>query len=586
MSLTLKAKPSGSEPFDVTIELEATVATLKEKIASKQSVSPESIRLVCAGKILDKEEATIGSCGIPNGASLYVVKNLVKKAPATGSAAESAAPSSASAVVATTSTAVPAASTPASTPAALDPMAQMMQQMMQAQGGASPIATSPSMAGQQGNPASNPMAQMMQQMMQAQGGAPPAPTSPSMAGQQGYPAANPMAQMMQQMMQARGGAANPGMPGQQGYPAANPMAQMMQQMMQQRGAASPVGNPMMQAMQNMQQGSPPPLSPDQLTLSADTVAAIRPKFKNELEDLKGMGFDDESACLLALVRHNGDLEKAVDELDKNPKKETQPSAQTTEETTYDYDYDGSEVVAHVYDISGGWAHNSSEQLIGTYMELLPHTAIVFDGKEYFVTHGPDVSDPGKSLPSSVKKVLKLGKSSKTAAELKAFLETLNANWAPASYSFLDHNSNHYADAVAKFLLDGEGLPQHLLSLRETMFATPQGQQMATMLTTMETSMRAMREGGSVLTPTGSIFHGGTSSGALASFGGGMPGMMPGMMPPNNAQAQMEAQRQLFSAQLVQLSAMGFTDEQLCIRALNTANGNVESAITFILANRD
>merc|ERR1719282_2228505 len=120
-------------------------------------------------------------------------------------------------------------------------------------------------------------------------------------------------------------------------------------------------------------------------------------------------------------------------------------------------------------------------MIGQAMELLPHTGIVVFGQEYFFSQQQGVSEPGRSLPSPVRKTFPLGRTSKTKEELLNFLKTLESEFTAATYDFIHKNSNHYADRVAKFLLEGTGVPAELLSLSETMGATPQGRQMAQML---------------------------------------------------------------------------------------------------------
>lgn len=395
--------------------------------------------------------------------------------------------------------------------------------------------------------------QMMQQMMQARGAAQsPLPGNPAQMQQ--------MAQMMQ-MMQARAGQASSppavaqGTVAQGGAQTSDATGAQMQLMMRQMG-------------ENVSMMSP------------ETETMLAAKYQDEAEDLNSMGFENRKACLWALAKHDGNMEKAVDELsDMNEAALHAPAQETA--AVVSFSYDECEVVAHVYDISGGMASSTSQMMAGLNMELLPHTGIVVLGKEHSFTHEATVSEIGKSLPSHVKKVVKLGKTSKSRAELEVFLESLKTNWTAASYVFLTNNSNHYADAVAKFLLDGNGLPADLLSLQEQLNSNPQGQQLAQMLSTMETNMRMMRQGGSMLTPTGPVFHGGTPADPASQ--GMMQNMMGGMGGQSAQDAQRAQQRLLFQAQLVQLGSMGFGDEALNLRALSQSQGNVEAALNFIIA---
>jgi hypothetical protein len=317
-------------------------------------------------------------------------------------------------------------------------------------------------------------------------------------------------------------------------------------------------------------------------MSPETESLLEAKYRSEADEMASMGFENRKACLWALDKHNGVLDKAVDEVSNMDLASTDPSTQEKTETE-SYSYDECDVVAHVYDISGGMAASSAVMMAGMNMEFLPHTGIVVFGKEHSFTHEVTTTEIGRSLPSPVKKVVKLGRTTKTKLELDAFLESLKPSWTTQSYFFLTNNSNHYADAVAKFLLDGVGLPTDLVSLQEQLNSNPQGRQLAQMMNMMESSMRPMRQGGSALCPTGPIFHGGTPAGSASQ------GMMQSMMGAMGGQAaaakeaERAQQRVLFRAQLEQLGSMGFGDEILNLRALSQAQGNVDNAINFILA---
>jgi len=332
-------------------------------------------------------------------------------------------------------------------------------------------------------------------------------------------------------------------------------------------------------LQNMQNLTPAPAP------VADVPEALwdklKSKYTEQLAELKDMGFDDEKATLKALNQTKGDIEGAVNILTVDAEKIASPASTAPVFSGTSYAYEEGEVVAHVYDISGGMAHSMSQMMIGKYMELLPHTGIVCFGKEYYFSQDPAQCEPGKSLPSPVKKTIKLGKTAKTQEDLDNFLRTVAVDYTATSYNFLTRNSNHYADAVAKFLLDGEGLPKELVSLAEDMQSTEQGRRMATMLEARERSMRANSGGRSAFTPTGALFHGGTPANpAIANMFGAL--QQQGGMPAPQQQAGTPGP-QRFQRQLAELADMGFTNEQLCLRALTETNGNIEAAIEKIIS---
>jgi hypothetical protein len=165
----------------------------------------------------------------------------------------------------------------------------------------------------------------------------------------------------------------------------------------------------------------------------------------------------------------------------------------------------SKVQAYVYDITQGMARQMSMAFIGKQIDIIPHTGIVVFGKEYFFGSGPCIGPPGASIPVPTSQILDLGETSKTCDELEAYINScLAAEHSAENYNLLSHNCNHYADAVAKFLLDGKGLPPSIVNIAEEALSTPQGQSLRVMIEGMERSMRQNMGGGSALNPFGNV----------------------------------------------------------------------------------
>lgn len=159
------------------------------------------------------------------------------------------------------------------------------------------------------------------------------------------------------------------------------------------------------------------------------------------------------------------------------------------------------VTAYVYDITQGMAAQMSLPLIGKKIDIVPHTGIAVFGKEYFFGGGPQTGIPGQSVPVPVAQVLELGQTSKTCEELETYIRNvLSLEHTEQKYDLLKHNCNHYADDVAKFLLDGRGLPSSIVNVAEEALSTPQGQSLKVMIENME---RSMRSGGTSMNPFGS-----------------------------------------------------------------------------------
>ena len=160
-------------------------------------------------------------------------------------------------------------------------------------------------------------------------------------------------------------------------------------------------------------------------------------------------------------------------------------------------------------VSQGMAKGMSQMLVGKQIDLVPHTGIVVFGKEYYFGSGPLVCDnPGKSVPVPVAQTMILGETSKTSCDLEEYIDSVLAlEHNEQNYNLLNHNCNHYANDVAKFLLDGKGLPDHIVNFGQDALSTPQGQQLRDMIEGMDRNMR-QGGGGSSLNPFGNNAPGG------------------------------------------------------------------------------
>mmetsp|Transcript_7228 Transcript_7228/g.22614 ORF Transcript_7228/g.22614 Transcript_7228/m.22614 type:complete len:179 (-) Transcript_7228:36-572(-) len=149
------------------------------------------------------------------------------------------------------------------------------------------------------------------------------------------------------------------------------------------------------------------------------------------------------------------------------------------------------VQAYVYDITQGMAANLSPLLLGKRVDIVPHTGIVAFGREYYFGAGPCVGKPGETVPLEPSQVLELGETRRSREELEAFVrEVLAEEHTSANYNLLSHNCNHFADAVARFLLDGRGLPASIVNVAEEALSTPEGQSLRVMIEDMERGMRS------------------------------------------------------------------------------------------------
>ena len=90
-----------------------------------------------------------------------------------------------------------------------------------------------------------------------------------------------------------------------------------------------------------------------------------------------------------------------------------------------------DVILHTYDLSMGAARSMCMMLLGTHIELIPHTGIVYRNLEYSFGGGIRALPP-----SEVVKVfglqpverLNLGKTYKTEEELQVFLRQISSRF--------------------------------------------------------------------------------------------------------------------------------------------------------------
>lgn len=120
----------------------------------------------------------------------------------------------------------------------------------------------------------------------------------------------------------------------------------------------------------------------------------------------------------------------------------------------------SEVVLHVYDLAQGMA-----AMFG--YEGVWHTGVVVHGLEYAfgagTGFGVHTAQPHQSVELSVKKVHRLGVTTKSKAEFDSFVQGLQ-RFHGTRYHLLENNCNHFSDVAVQFLLDGATIPEYISGL--------------------------------------------------------------------------------------------------------------------------
>lgn len=133
-----------------------------------------------------------------------------------------------------------------------------------------------------------------------------------------------------------------------------------------------------------------------------------------------------------------------------------------------------DVELYVYDLSRGMARSMSMAFLGTQIDAVYHTAIVFGGIEYFFGQGVQTCYPGSTHHGQPMQKIKMGRTELDLGIILEYLESLKETYTAESYDLFMHNCNNFSNDFATFLV-GKGIPDHITSLPQTVLNTPFGQ---------------------------------------------------------------------------------------------------------------
>lgn len=138
-----------------------------------------------------------------------------------------------------------------------------------------------------------------------------------------------------------------------------------------------------------------------------------------------------------------------------------------EETTYP-------VKLYVYDLSRGLARSMSQQLLGTSIDAIYHTSIVYNDVETYYGSGIQHSVPAQTHHGYPEEIVHLGETSIPPEIVEEYLSDLKEQYTHDKYDLFDHNCNHFTEEMAQFLV-GKSIPDSITSLPHTVLQTPFGQ---------------------------------------------------------------------------------------------------------------
>ena len=165
---------------------------------------------------------------------------------------------------------------------------------------------------------------------------------------------------------------------------------------------------------------------------------------------------------------------------------------------------GYKVIVYQYDLTQGMAKAMSRGLIGKQVDGVWHTGVCVFGKEYYYGGGICVGKPKKTPYGYPVKELDFGYTTKTEADLKAYIKSINNQFTMNTYNILNHNCNHFTDAALYFLV-GKHLPDSILKQHEELLNTPMGQMVRPLL-------EGMNQGNNAFLPN--MFEGRNNNGGF------------------------------------------------------------------------
>ena len=168
----------------------------------------------------------------------------------------------------------------------------------------------------------------------------------------------------------------------------------------------------------------------------------------------------------------------------------------------------SQVHLAVYDLSHGMARQMSAQFLGPQfaLDLIPHTALVVFGREYFFGGGIQHEDPRQFRQMTGMhpvQTLELGHTSVSQAEFEQWCQRCmqNGRYTAASYDLLERNCNNFShDAALEGLQLAHGVPAWILEVPRKFLSSPMGQMVRPMLQNMQVTGGSGASGGGMAAP--------------------------------------------------------------------------------------
>ena len=148
-----------------------------------------------------------------------------------------------------------------------------------------------------------------------------------------------------------------------------------------------------------------------------------------------------------------------------------------------------EVQLYVYDLTQGMARAFSQQFIGTHIDAVYHTSLVFNKVEYFFGRGIQSCYPGSTHHGRPMEVIPMGTTYLPTDTILEYLDSMKEIYSADSYDLFTHNCNNFTNDFGTFLV-GKGIPEHITNLPKRVLDTPFGQMLRPQI---DASMRSITQ---------------------------------------------------------------------------------------------
>ena len=159
-----------------------------------------------------------------------------------------------------------------------------------------------------------------------------------------------------------------------------------------------------------------------------------------------------------------------------------------------------EVQLYVYDLTQGMARAFSQQFIGTHIDAVYHTSLVFNKVEYFFGRGIQSCYPGSTHHGRPMEIINMGITHLPMDTILEYLDGLKEVYSAESYDLFAHNCNNFTNDFGMFLV-GKGIPEHITNLPRRVLDTPFGQMLKPQI---DVSMRSITQAPVSPSPSSSV----------------------------------------------------------------------------------